>query len=74
VHLTPRADRPKDVPLPMLEKVTAAAFGQRRKMLRSSLRGLGGAALLERASIASTLRAENLSVADFENLTRVLPG
>lgn len=72
VHMTPRADRPADVPLAMLEKVTAAAFGQRRKMLRSSLRALGGEELLQKAGINPELRAENLSVNDFENMVRVL--
>ena len=72
VHLTPRKDRPKDVALKTMETLTAAAFGQRRKMLRSSLRPLGGEELLNRAGIDPTLRAENLSVADFENLARVV--
>lgn len=50
-----------------LERVTAAAFGQRRKMLRTSLKTLGLAVepLLERAGVAPTARAEELSVAQF---------
>ena len=72
VHLTPRLNRPSDVSLKTLEKVTAAAFGQRRKMLRSSLKPLGGVVLLNRAGINPELRAENLSLSDFENLTRCL--
>lgn len=72
VHLTPRADRPDDVAFATLEKVTAAAFGQRRKMLRSSLKSLGGADLLHRAGINPELRAENLSLSDFENLARLV--
>jgi len=72
VHLTPRKNRPADVSFAALEKVTAAAFGQRRKMLRSSLRPLGGEELLRRADIDPTLRAENLSVADFERLVRAV--
>jgi 16S rRNA (adenine1518-N6/adenine1519-N6)-dimethyltransferase len=48
--------------------LTAAAFGQRRKMLRGALRGLGGEALLEAAGIAAERRAETLSVAEFERL------
>jgi 16S rRNA (adenine1518-N6/adenine1519-N6)-dimethyltransferase len=71
VHLTPRADRPADVTFDMMGKITASAFGQRRKMLRSSLKPLGGEELLKRAGIDPTLRAENLSVADFENLARL---
>ena len=47
---------PNNTPLPCevkyLEKVTRAAFGQRRKMLRASLKSLGGEALLEKAGIA----------------------
>jgi len=50
------------------ERLTAAAFGQRRKMLRGALRGLGGEALLEAAGIAAERRAETLSVAEFERL------
>jgi 16S rRNA (adenine1518-N6/adenine1519-N6)-dimethyltransferase len=72
VHLTPRMDRPADVSLEKLEKVTAAAFGQRRKMLRSSLKPLGGEALLYKAGLDPEKRAENLSLQDFENLTRCL--
>jgi 16S rRNA (adenine1518-N6/adenine1519-N6)-dimethyltransferase len=72
VHLTPRKDRPKDIDFTLMEKVTAAAFGQRRKMLRSSLKTLGGIELLERASIDPTLRAENLSLRDFETLARLV--
>lgn len=72
VHLTPRLDRPTDISLASLERVTAAAFGQRRKMLRSSLKPLGGEALLLKAELAPELRAENLSLADYEKLTRCL--
>ncbi|MDE2029729.1 MAG: 16S rRNA (adenine(1518)-N(6)/adenine(1519)-N(6))-dimethyltransferase, partial [Alphaproteobacteria bacterium] len=70
VHLTPRANRPKDIPLAALERVTAAAFGQRRKMLRSSLKPLGGEELLKRAHIDPELRAENLSLTDYETLAK----
>ena len=56
-----------------LERVTAAAFGQRRKMLRSSLRQLGDAgALLATAGIDGTRRAEELSVVEFCALARAL--
>jgi 16S rRNA (adenine1518-N6/adenine1519-N6)-dimethyltransferase len=57
-----------------LERVTQAAFGQRRKMLRQSLRSLGAdvAALLAAANIDATARAEDLSVADFVALARAL--
>jgi 16S rRNA (adenine1518-N6/adenine1519-N6)-dimethyltransferase len=55
-----------------MERVTAAAFGQRRKMLRGSLRALGGEALLERAGIAGDRRAETLSVEEFEVLAELV--
>jgi 16S rRNA (adenine1518-N6/adenine1519-N6)-dimethyltransferase len=57
-----------------LERVTAAAFGQRRKMLRSSLRSLGvpTETLLAAAGIVPTARAEELSVAEFCALARGL--
>ena len=74
VHLTPRKDKPKDVDLKTLEIITAAAFGQRRKMLRSSLKALGGEELLARACIDPQKRAEELSLADFENLVRAKSG
>jgi 16S rRNA (adenine1518-N6/adenine1519-N6)-dimethyltransferase len=70
---------PRDVPLAAcdqaaLERVTAAAFGQRRKMLRQSLRSLGGdtAALIAAAGAAPTARAEELSVEQFCALARAL--
>ena len=54
--------------------MTAAAFGQRRKMLRQSLRSLGldAAFLLARAGIAETRRAEELSVEEFCALARAV--
>ncbi len=52
-------------PIWIVEKVTAAAFGQRRKMLRQSLKSLGGEALLENAGIDPTARPEQLSVVQF---------
>ncbi len=60
--------------LDVLEQVTAAAFGQRRKMLRASLRGLAGGsdaaiALLEASGIDPALRAEVLTQEDFRRLT-----
>ena len=60
--------------LSQLERVTQAAFGQRRKMLRQSLRTLGGdaEALLAAAEIPPTARAEELSVAQFAGLAQAL--
>jgi 16S rRNA (adenine1518-N6/adenine1519-N6)-dimethyltransferase len=72
VRLVPR-EMPAPCSLPALEKLTAAAFGQRRKMLRASLKPLGGEALLEKAGIDPTLRAENLSVEQFIALANLLP-
>jgi 16S rRNA (adenine1518-N6/adenine1519-N6)-dimethyltransferase len=60
-------------PLPLLEQLTGAAFGQRRKMLRQSLKGVPGAlAALDQLGIDPTRRAETLSVSDFASLARVL--
>jgi 16S rRNA (adenine1518-N6/adenine1519-N6)-dimethyltransferase len=68
VHLVPRLDRPAPELLKRLERVTGAAFGQRRKMLRSSLKPLGGAALCEAAGIDPDARAETVDVAGFLRL------
>ena len=74
VSLTPHAAQPASSAFSRMEALTAAAFGQRRKMLRGSLRGLGGLALLTRAGIAPERRAETLSVAEFAQLLGVLDG
>ena len=67
VTLKPRAALGTGFALKDLERVTAAAFGQRRKMLRSSLKSLHPAPkmLLTEAGIAETLRGEALSISDF---------
>ncbi len=65
VVLTPRTDAPSSDRLARLERVTAAAFGQRRKMLRSSLRALGGEALCRAADVDPDARAETIAVAGF---------
>ncbi len=72
VSLTPRAAQPAPALFAAMERTTAAAFGQRRKMLRGSLRALGGEALLARAAIAPDRRAETLSVAEFETLAKLV--
>jgi 16S rRNA (adenine1518-N6/adenine1519-N6)-dimethyltransferase len=72
VSLTPHAIQPDPALFTRMESLTAAAFGQRRKMLRGSLRALGGEALLRRADIAPDRRAETLSVAEFDRLLRLL--
>jgi len=72
VHVVP-ADMPEGVSARMLERVTEAAFGQRRKMLRQSLKGLPGAlAALETLGIEASRRAETLSVAEFVAIARLL--
>ncbi len=70
VGLVPRAVQPEPALFAAMERVTAAAFGQRRKMLRGSLKGLGGEALLGRVGIAPERRAETLSVAEFSLLAK----
>ncbi|MGH6729974.1 MAG: 16S rRNA (adenine(1518)-N(6)/adenine(1519)-N(6))-dimethyltransferase RsmA [Sphingomicrobium sp.] len=72
VHIVP-AEQPAGVEPGILERLTAAAFGQRRKMLRSSLKGLAGALeALAALGIASERRAETISVDEFVELARYL--
>ena len=72
VHIVPKA-MPEGVDWGVLEAVTGAAFGQRRKMLRSSIKGIPGALeVLEALGIDSERRAETLSVAEFVELARAL--
>ena len=72
VHVTP-GEQPEGVSARVLERVTEAAFGQRRKMLRQSLKGLTGAVeALDRLGIDPQRRAETLSVAEFIDLAREL--
>jgi 16S rRNA (adenine1518-N6/adenine1519-N6)-dimethyltransferase len=72
VHVTPAA-QPAGTRARTLERLTEAAFGQRRKMLRQSLKSVPGAiAALETLGIASDRRAETLGVEDFVALARVL--
>ena len=76
VAVVPRAEPLAPAQRAFLERVTAAAFGQRRKMLRTSLKPLGLAIdpLLERVGVAPTARAEELTVAEFCTLARALEG
>jgi 16S rRNA (adenine1518-N6/adenine1519-N6)-dimethyltransferase len=73
VELRPRAAPAFPAEIASLQKVTAAAFGQRRKMLRQSLKSLGGdtLALLEASAIKETARAEELTLEDFCRLSEV---
>ncbi|MCK8782839.1 16S rRNA (adenine(1518)-N(6)/adenine(1519)-N(6))-dimethyltransferase RsmA [Roseomonas sp. NAR14] len=73
VGLVPRPEAPSPALFRAMERLTAAAFGQRRKMLRSALKPLGEPqALLAAAGIAGERRAETLSVAEFDTLARAL--
>ncbi|MBV2186218.1 MAG: 16S rRNA (adenine(1518)-N(6)/adenine(1519)-N(6))-dimethyltransferase RsmA [Rhizobium sp.] len=71
VHLVPRP-QPLDCDVEKLERVTQAAFGQRRKMLRQSLKPVGGEALLAKAGIDPARRAETLSVEEFCRIANLL--
>jgi 16S rRNA (adenine1518-N6/adenine1519-N6)-dimethyltransferase len=65
IQLTPRARRPGDAVVERLQRLTAAAFGQRRKMLRSSLKPLGGEALCAAVGVDASARAEEVTVAQY---------
>ena len=72
VHVEPTA-MPERVSARMLERLTEAAFGQRRKMLRQSLKGVPGAVeALEKLGIDPQRRAETVTVAEFVELARSL--
>ena len=72
VHIVPTA-MPAGVRPPIIEQVTAAAFGQRRKMLRQSLKAMPGALdALDTLGIDPQRRAETLSVEDYVRLARKL--
>lgn len=71
VHLKPY-DNVDAALLPMLEKITEKGFGQRRKMIRSSLKGLVSEENLQDSNLQPTLRAENLTLENFITLATVL--
>ena len=72
VHLRPIAE-PEGINPLVLERLTAAAFGQRRKMLRQSVKGMPGALdALADLAIDPARRAETVSVADFVAIARIL--
>lgn len=72
VHIVP-AEEPADVDAKTLVRLTAAAFGQRRKMLRSSLKSMpGGLEALAGLGIDSERRAETVSVDEYVALARLL--
>jgi 16S rRNA (adenine1518-N6/adenine1519-N6)-dimethyltransferase len=70
-HLVPRS-APLECDPGKLSRVTQAAFGQRRKMLRQSLKPLGGESLLQSVGIEATRRAETLSVEEFCRIARAI--
>jgi 16S rRNA (adenine1518-N6/adenine1519-N6)-dimethyltransferase len=72
VQLTPRPVMAPGCPVAALERVTAAAFGQRRKMLRSSLKALAPESLLAELGIDASKRAEELPVAAFARIARAI--
>lgn len=72
VHITP-GEAPEGVKMAILEKLTAAAFGQRRKMLRQSLKAVPGALdALEKAGIAADRRPETVTIPEWCELARHL--
>ncbi|MGX7952142.1 16S rRNA (adenine(1518)-N(6)/adenine(1519)-N(6))-dimethyltransferase RsmA [Tsuneonella sp. HG249] len=72
VHIEPRT-APDGVNARILERITEAAFGQRRKMLRQSIKGIPGAIeALETLCIDPQRRAETLAVSEFTGLARLL--
>ncbi len=74
VTFTPIAKPAEECDIQLLERVTTAAFGQRRKMLRASLKQISknSIALLEAAGIEPTTRAEQISIADFVRLAQLV--
>ena len=70
VHLVPRSQPLFDCRKEDLEAVTAIAFGQRRKMLRASLKKYGGEAMLTKANIDPSVRPQQLSIEAFCRLAR----
>ncbi len=71
-RLVPLDPAPDKALVSALERVTAAAFGQRRKMLRSSLKPIGGGALCEAAGIDPDARAETIPIEGFQALAAAL--
>ena len=72
VHIVP-AEHPEGVDPAVLEQLTAAAFGQRRKMLRSSVKGMPNALeALGALGIDPERRAETVSIDEYVDLARYL--
>ena len=71
IKITPLTEPRFDVDLDIFEKLTRRAFGNRRKMLRQSLKEFGGSNLLKLASIKDNLRAQDLSTSEFCKLSKL---
>ena len=71
VKITPLTEPRFDVDLDIFEKLTRRAFGNRRKMLRQSLKDFGGKNLLKLANIKDNLRAQDLSTSEFCKLSKL---
>ena len=71
VKITPLTEPRFDVDLDIFEKLTRRAFGNRRKMLRQSLKEFGGSNLLKLANIKDNLRAQDLSTSEFCKLSKL---
>ena len=71
VKITPLTEPRFDVDLDIFEKLTRSAFGNRRKMLRQSLKEFGGSNLLKFANIKDNLRAQDLSTSEFCKLSKL---
>ena len=71
IKITPLKEPRFDVDLNTFEKLTRRAFGNRRKMLRKSLKEFGGSNLLKLAKIKDNLRAEDLSTSEFCKLSKL---
>jgi 16S rRNA (adenine1518-N6/adenine1519-N6)-dimethyltransferase len=74
LRLTPHESGLKLTPkiISTLEEITKLAFGQRRKMIKSSLKPLNLDEILKKLNIEQTLRAENLSTSDYINIAKLL--
>ena len=71
IKITPLTEPRFDVDLDIFEKLTRRAFGNRRKMLRQSLKEFGGSNLLKLANIKDNLRAQDLSTSEFCKLSKL---
>ena len=71
IKITPLKEPRFDVDLNIFEKLTRRAFGNRRKMLRQSLKEFGGSNLLKLANIKDNLRAQDLSTSEFCKLSKL---